>query len=61
MHPRHADSVVDILDLLAAGLSNEQVLQALPDLELEDILVSLLCASARPEAALERLLAISPC
>jgi uncharacterized protein (DUF433 family) len=39
--------VVDILDLLAAGLSNEQVLQELPDLELEDILASLRYARQR--------------
>ncbi len=29
--------VVDVLDLLAAGLSNEQILEELPDLEKEDI------------------------
>lgn len=29
--------VIDILDLLAAGLTTEQVLDELPDLELEDI------------------------
>jgi uncharacterized protein (DUF433 family) len=39
--------VVDVLDLLAAGLSNEQVLQELPDLELEDILASLRYARQR--------------
>ena len=34
--------VVDVLDLLAAGLSHEQVLEELPDLEPEDITASLL-------------------
>ncbi len=29
--------VVDVLDLLAAGLSQQQVLEELPDLEAEDI------------------------
>lgn len=29
--------VVDVLDLLAAGLSHEQILEELPDLEQEDI------------------------
>jgi uncharacterized protein (DUF433 family) len=28
---------IDVLDLLAAGLSHQQVLEELPDLELEDI------------------------
>jgi len=29
--------IIDVLDLLAAGLSHEQVLEELPDLEREDI------------------------
>jgi uncharacterized protein (DUF433 family) len=29
--------VVDVLELLASGLSSKEVLQELPDLELEDI------------------------
>lgn len=33
--------VIDILDLLAAGLSHEDILQELPDLEKEDILAAL--------------------
>jgi len=33
--------VVDILDLLASGLSQEQVLAELPDLEIEDIIAAL--------------------
>jgi uncharacterized protein (DUF433 family) len=37
--------VTDILDLLASGLSTEQVLAELPSLEREDILASLRYAS----------------
>jgi uncharacterized protein (DUF433 family) len=33
--------VIDVLDLLAAGLTQEQVLEELPDLEAEDIKASL--------------------
>lgn len=33
--------VVDILDLLTAGLNPEEILLELPDLEIEDILASL--------------------
>ncbi|WP_333251671.1 MULTISPECIES: DUF433 domain-containing protein [unclassified Microcoleus] len=36
--------VIDILELLAAGLSFEQILEELPDLELEDIKAALLYA-----------------
>ena len=39
--------VVDVLNLLAVGLSYEQVLEELPDLEAEDISASLLFASRR--------------
>jgi uncharacterized protein (DUF433 family) len=39
--------VVDVLDLLAAGLTCEQVLAALPDLEPEDITASLRYAARR--------------
>jgi len=39
--------VIDVLDLLAAGLSHEQVLQELPDLEAEDITAALMFASRR--------------
>lgn len=39
--------VVDILDLLAAGLSRDQILKELPDLEEEDIEASLRYASRR--------------
>lgn len=37
--------VSDVLDLLATGLTPEQVIEELPDLELEDIRASLLFAS----------------
>jgi uncharacterized protein (DUF433 family) len=33
--------VVDVLDLLAAGLSFEQILEEMPDLEREDITASI--------------------
>jgi uncharacterized protein (DUF433 family) len=36
--------VIDILALLVAGLSFEQILEELPDLELEDIKAALLYA-----------------
>ena len=39
--------VSDVLDLLANGLTPEQVLEELPDLELEDIRASLQFASRR--------------
>ena len=39
--------VMDVLDLLATGLSYEQVLEELPDLEPEDITASLMFASRR--------------
>jgi len=37
----------DVLDLLANGLTPQQVLEELPDLELEDILACLRCASRK--------------
>ena len=37
--------VIDILDLLAAGLSTQQVLEELPDLEPEDVQAALRYAS----------------
>lgn len=39
--------VVDILQLLAAGLSAEGVVEELPDLQLEDVRAALLYASQR--------------
>jgi uncharacterized protein (DUF433 family) len=39
--------VTDVLDLLASGLTREQVLEELPDLELEDLDASLRFASRR--------------
>lgn len=37
--------VIDILDLLAAGLTQEQILEELPDLEPEDVTAALQFAS----------------
>ncbi len=39
--------VTDVLDLLAAGLSREQVIEELPDLESEDVDACLRFASRR--------------
>ena len=39
--------VVDILDLLAQGLTPEQVLEEMPDLEYEDIIAALQYAARR--------------
>jgi uncharacterized protein (DUF433 family) len=39
--------VIDVLDLLAAGLSVEEVIEELPDLEREDILASIQYAARR--------------
>jgi uncharacterized protein (DUF433 family) len=39
--------VVDILDLLAAGLSHADIVTELPDLEAEDVKAALAFASAR--------------
>ena len=39
--------VVDVLDLFAAGLSAEQILKELPDLEMEDIKAALNYAARR--------------
>ena len=42
--------VVDILDLFAAGLTAEQILVELPDLELEDIKAALQYAARRVDS-----------
>lgn len=39
--------VIDILDLFAAGLSTEQIVEELPDLEPEDVQAALRYASRR--------------
>ena len=39
--------VIDILDLLAAGLSTEQVVEELPDLEPQDVQAALRYAARR--------------
>ena len=43
--------VTDVLDLLAAGLTREQVIEELPDLEPEDIEAALRFASRRLDHA----------
>ena len=40
--------VVDVLDLLAQGLTSDQILEEMPDLEYEDIIAALL---QKPEVA----------
>jgi uncharacterized protein (DUF433 family) len=39
--------VVDILDLYAAGLTTDQILEEMPDLEVEDLAAALKYASRR--------------
>jgi uncharacterized protein (DUF433 family) len=39
--------VVDVIELLAAGLSFEEVLEELPDLEMADLLAALKFAASR--------------
>ena len=39
--------VIDVLDLFAAGLNAEQILEELPDLEIEDIKAALHYAARR--------------
>jgi uncharacterized protein (DUF433 family) len=41
--------VTDILDLLASGLTQEEVLEELPDLTTEDVAACLRFASHRPD------------
>ncbi len=39
--------VVDVLDLLAQGLTSDQILEEMPDLEYEDIIAALQYAARR--------------
>jgi len=39
--------VIDVLDLLATGMASQQVIEELPDLELEDVAACLRFASRR--------------
>ena len=39
--------VIDVLDLFAAGLSSEQILAEMPDLEIEDLKAALRYAAPR--------------
>ncbi len=41
--------VTDVLDLFAAGLSAEQILEEMPDLEMEDLQAALQYAARRPD------------
>jgi uncharacterized protein (DUF433 family) len=41
--------VIDVLDLYAAGLSAEQILAEMPDLEAEDLQAALQYAARRPD------------
>ena len=41
--------MIDILDLLSAGLTAEEVLKELPDLEREDILAALQYTASCPD------------
>jgi uncharacterized protein (DUF433 family) len=43
--------VIDILDLYAAGLSAEQILEEMPDLEMEDLQAALHYASRKIDYA----------
>jgi uncharacterized protein (DUF433 family) len=43
--------VIDILELLADGLSAEEIVAQLPDLELEDVRAALLFAAAQANRA----------
>ena len=47
MYSRLRIRVSDVLDLLAAGLTADQILEELPDLEAEDIQACLRYASRR--------------
>ena len=44
--------VMDVLDLLAAGVSEKEILEDYPDLEVEDIRASLQYASAQANHAI---------
>ncbi len=41
--------VIDVLDLFAAGLSATQVLEEMPDLEMEDLKAALQYAASTPD------------
>ena len=47
--------VIDVLDLLAAGLNEDEVIQELPDLAREDIRAALSFAREQEESASQRL------
>jgi uncharacterized protein (DUF433 family) len=43
--------VIDILDLYAAGLDSEEILEEMPDLEMDDLKAALVYASRRLDHA----------
>jgi uncharacterized protein (DUF433 family) len=43
--------VIDILDLYAAGLTSEEILEEMPDLEMDDLKAALVYASRRLDHA----------
>jgi uncharacterized protein (DUF433 family) len=43
--------VIDILDLYAAGLTSEEILEEMPDLEIDDLKAALVYASRRIDHA----------
>ena len=46
LYPRHADTGQDILDMLAAGTSEKEILSDYPYLELDDIRAAMAYAAA---------------
>ena len=54
MHPRYEFCVKDVLDLLAAGVSEKEILEDYPDLEAEDIKACLEYAAAKADHAVIR-------
>ena len=48
---KYAERASDVLDLLASGLSFEQILDEMPDLEREDIVASIQFATRRVDHA----------
>lgn len=51
--------VKDVLDLLGAGLTFEQILAEMPDLESEDILASIQLAARRVNLVLTQSVAVN--
>ncbi len=47
LYTRHENSRLDVLDLFAAGLTAEQILEEMPDLEADDLRAALIYASRK--------------